>query len=99
MNDTKMYRASIHFYSDAEGEVVTVMTDVSDELTEDQSIPASYSQMQVTAMTLRSRAIPVTIDEDAQALLNDPSLAPEEVAAAMLARVTAADLIAAEISQ
>ena len=99
MTDEKIYRASIHFYSNSTDDMVTVMTDFSDGLAEGADIPAAYSQAQFVAMALRTRAVTVELDEDATAILEDETLSNEERAAAMLAQVSPADAVAAEITK
>lgn len=99
MTDEKIYRASLHFYSNGTSDLVTVMTDFSDELDVGDDIPASYSQLQFLAMALRQRALPVDMDEDMAAIADDESLSDTERAGALLSRVSPADVVAAEVSE
>lgn len=95
----KIYRASIHFYSNGTDDLVTVMTDVSDPITDpEQNIPAAYTTMQAMALALRNTAVDVGIEPDVVEDITTSDMSGEEKAAALFKQISTVDVVAAEIS-
>lgn len=99
MTDEKIYRASINFYSNDKDDLVTVMTEVSDELGENDPIPSAYTSMQVMAMQLMSSAVPMELDESRMQEVLSSNESNEDRARALLSSITPADRAAAEIAE
>lgn len=93
----KIYRASIHFYSNDKDDLVSVMSEVSDALDEDQNIPAAYTTMQTLVLGMRASAVQIPVDENKFNEIVDSDMTADEKAVALFDTVTTTDVVAAEL--